>query len=110
MVARYSYLGKRRWPSECRKFGDDDLKREKYYAYMKHKAQAKFRGDSYELDFEDFCDLWTDELWPMRGRQLQNLCLTRYDFQGEWAMHNVRVCSRAEHFKMKREQGERNRL
>ena len=98
---KYAYTGKHRWKDCNRKFGSDDLTRDKYYAWQRHRAQAKFRGETYELSFEDWCWLWEDHLWARRGRRVDDLCLTRYDYAGEWALHNVTVCTRREHFNMK---------
>jgi hypothetical protein len=77
------------------------ITRDKYYAFAKHKAQAHFRGESYELTFEDWCSLWPDDVWIKRGRQVDDLCLTRWDFAGEWSMVNVVVCTRRDHFRIK---------
>lgn len=105
MEQKYKYLppnkGIKRWNPKHVKFGDDTHTREKYYAFIKHRSQAVYRGESYELTWEDWQHLWPDELWAQRGRRITDLCLTRYDYEGEWAMHNVLVCTRQDHFLIK---------
>lgn len=101
---KYVPKSRRPWNSKYKLFGDDEIMRDKYYAWQKHRAQANFRGETYELTFDEWQQLWPDDLWFKRGRNSEDLCLTRYDFAGEWAIHNVTVCSRKEHFAIKRNQ------
>lgn len=82
--------------------GPDITRRDKYYAYLKHKAQANFRKELYLLTWEDWEYMWTDAKWDKRGRKIEDLCLTRLDFFGAWSVDNVTICSRREHFKLKR--------
>ena len=83
------------------KTGTCPISRDKKYAYLKHKSQANYRGESYELTFDDWCSLWPDELWHRRGRRVDDLCLTRWDFNGEWSTVNTVVCTRRDHFRIK---------
>ena len=82
--------------------GPDPLRRDKYYAYLKHKAQANFRKETYLLTWEDWEHMWTDDKWQQRGRKIENLCLTRIDFSGAWSVDNVTICTRRGHFELKR--------
>lgn len=84
------------------KTGPDPTRRDKYYAYLKHKSQANFRKEVYLLDWEDWEHIWTDSLWELRGRKIEDLCLTRTDFSGAWSTDNVIVCTRRKHFELKR--------
>lgn len=94
----------RRWPTSL--YQDDPLKQDKYYAYLKHRNQAVYRGETYLLLFEDWCEFWPDAEWIKRGRGGEDLCLTRYDFSSEWSVVNCVVCTRRKHFDIKREQRE----
>ena len=49
--------------------GPDPHRREKYYAFLKHRAQCNFRNEDYELTFNDWETYWTDENYSQRGRR-----------------------------------------
>lgn len=83
--------------------GEDPLTRDKYYAWLKHRAQAKHRKEEYDLTWEDWQSLWSDDNFKLRGRLGDNLCLTRSNFAGPWCLSNVKVVTRLEHFRMKKE-------
>jgi hypothetical protein len=76
--------------------GPDPLRREKYYAYLKHRAQAKFRNEHYELTWDDWETLWPDELFLRRGRRNKDLCIARLDRLDSWNTHNCTVCTMLE--------------
>jgi hypothetical protein len=74
----------------------DQEQRNRYYAYMRHKAQARYRGEAYELTADDWFDLWTPELFEQRGREADKLCLARVDPEGAWSKHNCEIITRKE--------------
>lgn len=77
--------------------GPDPIRRDKYYAWMKHKAQANFRGEKYELEWEDFEALWfDDDKWFKRGRTNESLCMSLIDYKLGWIKGNVEVITRLE--------------
>lgn len=76
--------------------GPNLLTREKYYAYLKHRAQARFRKEPYQLSWEDWQTLWSDSDFQKRGRSKNDLCLARLDHLGAWELCNVVVCTRLE--------------
>jgi hypothetical protein len=82
--------------------GPDLERREKYYAYLKHKSQANYRGELYLLTWEDWEYMWTTDLWRRRGRRITDLCLTQLEWGSGWSMDNVTICTRREHFKLKK--------
>ena len=82
--------------------GSDIITRDKYYAFLQHKAQARFRKEDYQLTFDDWQELWPIDLWLQRGRNADGLCLSRHDFEDGWSVENVDVMSRREHLKKKR--------
>jgi hypothetical protein len=77
----------------------DPFERERYYAFTKHRAQANFRGEPYELTHEDWCELWPYDKFVCRGRGGQDLCLSRQCHAQSWNINNVKVCTRREHLK-----------
>ena len=83
--------------------GPDPLRREKYYAYLKHKSQAWYRDELYLITWEEWEHMWPDDVWLKRGRKITDLCLTRLDFEGAWSTDNVVICTRARHFEIKKQ-------
>lgn len=79
--------------------GPNELRHEKYYAYLKHRAQCNYRQEFYTLTWEDWESLWDDELFLKRGRRGVDLCLSRIDFNLPWSLNNVVITSRREHLK-----------
>ena len=77
--------------------GPDERAHEQYTAWLKHKAQANYRGELYELTFQDWQQLWNkDDRWQERGRSGTSLCLTMRDKGMGWTMTNVEVITRNE--------------
>jgi hypothetical protein len=67
------------------------IERDRYYAWLKHKAQAKFRGEEYDLTAQQWADLWSHDLWMNRGRAVGCNMLIRIDNLGAWTWNNVKV-------------------
>lgn len=78
--------------------GTDPVRHEQYHCWQMHKAQCKYRGEEFDLSFEQYEELWQG-LWHKRGRTPQDVCMTRIDWDGAWEWGNVEVITRAEHFK-----------
>ena len=76
------------------KTGPDPFIREKYYAYLKHKAQCSYRSESYNLTWEDWQNLWTDELFLKRGRTSNSLIMQRIRVSDPWQLDNVQITNR----------------
>lgn len=81
------------------KTGPDELTREKYYAFLKHRAQCKFRSEPYNLSWEDWQTLWSDDAFKRRGRKSTDLCMARINFDLPWCVENCVVYPRSEHLK-----------
>lgn len=80
------YPGKR-----GRKPQQPDWKMDRHYGWLKHRAQARFRNEQYNLTEEDWNSLWSQELWHRRGRKSQELSLYRFDITQPWQINNVTV-------------------
>ena len=89
--------GKRANPNNW-KTGPDPITHDKYYAYLKHKAQAKYRGEAYDLTWEDWTEFWEGDRWFQRGRKGEDLCLRQIDQSLGWSRDNCEVVTRREHF------------
>jgi len=62
---------------------------DRYYALMKHRAQARFRGELHTLTEQEWNAIWTETHWSQRGRKPHNLALWRLDPAQAWSKHNV---------------------
>lgn len=78
--------------------GSDPMKREKYYAWLKHRSQAAFRKEDYSLTWEDWELLWSDDDFSRRGRGMDNMCMFLIDRDQGWHLNNVAVEQRGTSF------------
>jgi hypothetical protein len=84
--------------------GPDQVQHEMYYAWAKHKSQAKFRKEAYDLTWEDWRDIWANPIdFLNRGRKPDDLTLTRIDDDGAWTRDNVMVITRLEQLRKARD-------
>jgi hypothetical protein len=73
----------------------DPLLHELHQPWHKARAQAHYRGEEWLLTFEEFAEVWRGK-WEQRGRQRDDLCMTRTDVEGAWARDNVEIVTRLE--------------
>lgn len=85
------------------------LERDIHYALLKHRAQARFRGESHSLTTEEWQELWTVERWMQRGRTVDSLCLSMIDPSEGWHLDNVSITTRREHLKRNKEYRAKNK-
>jgi len=83
--------------------GPDLVDHDKYYAWQKHKAQARFRGEEYALTWEDFQTIWPNELFVQRGRTRGCYSMIRLDTSKAWDISNVEVVPSEYHHKTQKE-------
>lgn len=77
--------------------GPDPLTHEKFYAWHKHRAQANYRQEKYQLTLEQWLEIWRDdEKFLNRGKKTDNWVLTRIDTDGAWSVDNVEIVTRYE--------------
>ena len=100
--------GRRTDPSTW-KYGSDDYTHESHYAYLKHRAQARYRSEQYDLTFEEWHSFWTPETLAQRGRNIDSLVLTRKDWDLAWCVDNVHIITRKQHLKLSGEYRMRRR-
>ena len=87
------FVDPNRWKS-----GPNPFIREIYYAYLKHRSQARYRGEEHLLTFQDWQEFWTEDRWQIRGRGHDDLVLTRTDPEAGWHKSNCELITRREHF------------
>lgn len=75
--------------------GPDPLLHEMYHPWQVAKAQAKYRGEEWNLTFEEYADMWRPQ-WHLRGRGSDQYCMTRYDEEKPWDKTNAYIILRLE--------------
>jgi hypothetical protein len=76
--------------------GPDQVRHQQHVAWRQQKNQAQWRGETWDLAFDHWIELWGD-LWPRRGRLVDDYCMTRKDWELPWTRDNTHVITRAEH-------------
>ena len=89
------------------KVGPDVRTHDQYVAWLRARCQARFRGEGWELEFEDYQRLWGDD-WERRGRTRDTLCLSRDDYDQPWSVDNCTLRTRREHNMHQRAQQQRS--
>jgi hypothetical protein len=74
---------------------------EKYIPYLRKKSQAVYLGIEWDLTFEEFLEIWTEEAWAQRGRKVTCLNMIRIDQKGPWRKDNVELTTRLEMLRKK---------
>lgn len=75
------------------------FKHDMYHPWQMARAQAKYRHEEWDLDFEDYYLLWRDH-WDNRGRLAENMCMTRRDPEIAWCRDNICIILRREHARL----------
>ena len=76
--------------------------RDRNMTWHRMRAQANYRGEPWDLSFEDYKLFWpTEDLWAQRGRQTESLCMTRIDPDGAWSRTNAVVLPRIDQARYK---------
>lgn len=80
------------------------LYRKKYLqrCWMLSKNQADYRDEPWNISLEEYTEMWSqDDAWLRRGRSLDDLILSRIDFEKGWSLDNVHLQTRRDFFKEK---------
>jgi hypothetical protein len=78
------------------KSGTDPVRHEQYTQWLRQRAQAHFRKEDWQLEFDDFVAVWGLN-WHNRGRASEDMCMTRDDYDLPWHTSNVTIVPRHEH-------------
>jgi hypothetical protein len=76
--------------------GPDKTTHDQYYAWLRQRAQARYRSEPWALRFEDFEHMWAGQ-WHLRGRGVDNVCMSRVDRDQPWCVENCRIITRLAH-------------
>lgn len=75
--------------------GPDPELHKMYIPFLKQKAQAQFRGELWELTFDQWVAIWAGR-FDQRGRAVDDLCMMQDDPEGGWTETNAIVVTRRE--------------
>ncbi len=78
------------------KVGPDPILHDKYIKWLKHKSQAAYRKEPHDLSWEDWQEIWPDDIWFQRGTAKESLCLTMIDGEIGWTKTNCEIVTRLE--------------
>jgi len=70
------------------------VKHQQYTAWLRARAQARFRGETWEITFDDWLEIWGDQ-WHLRGRSRNSLMMMRRDWRQPWSRSNTWLGNRA---------------
>ena len=98
---RYAYNRAADYPGKRGpKWGDwrypTPWKHDCHYAYLRHRAQARYRGEQYAITEQEWMGLWNEGLWNRRGRAPESICLARIVDDLPWCIPNVHFITRYE--------------
>ena len=68
--------------------GTDPRRHDMYHNWARARAQAHYRGEVWDLAFEDWEQFWHHD-WEQRGRHSEGLCITRIDPSQPWSVMNI---------------------
>jgi hypothetical protein len=89
------------------KVGPDPETHDQYVAWLKARAQARFRSEEWLLSFDQYQHAWQGH-WHRRGRGGEDLCMTRQDRTQPWQVDNVELITRRENTHFVRQQDGRD--
>lgn len=74
---------------------EDDLRHDQHWAWLRKKAQAAYRGESWTLSIEEWFDMWDkSDQWDNRGRHPHASAVFMKDPEKGWHIWNVAVFDR----------------
>lgn len=79
------------------------IDRDRALGFYRSRAQAEFRYENWEITLEQWCEIWPDDMWARRGREVNDLCMTRTDLDGAWSVDNILLMTRGQQLKRKEE-------
>lgn len=63
-------------------------------AWLRFRNQCIWRGERFELTWEDYCEIWPESRFQLRGRKSTDLIITRIDREHAWTRANTCLMTR----------------
>ena len=73
--------------------GPDPVRHAQYTGWLKAKAQAQYRKETWSITFEQWVELWGDA-WSRRGRGRGCVMLKRRSLDQAWTVDNAHLRER----------------
>ena len=73
--------------------GPDPVLHKLHYAWLRHRCQARYRGEAHSITLTEWYELWLP-YHDQRGRSSDSLVITRVDPQSEWSISNIKMLTR----------------
>ena len=78
--------------------GADETDHKLYMDCLKAKAQAKYRGQEWEIQPLEYIALWRfEDRYLRKGRAADSITMTRQDKTLPWSLDNVKFQERKQH-------------
>ena len=77
------------------KHGPSQALKDLNMAFLRARAQAKYRGEEWRLTFDEFRDKWAGR-YPETGIQSHCIVMVRSDPQGAWSFANTELMRRGD--------------
>lgn len=77
------------------KSGPDPERHQRYLQWLQQKNQAQYRGEQWQLLFEQWLEIWGDCI-DQRGRRRGDLSMIRKNYLEPWHTDNVLLVTRRE--------------
>lgn len=89
----HSMIGIKRKHGECVYM--DPVRHDQHWAWLRKKAQAAYRGESWTLSIEEWFALWDkSDQWDNRGRHPNSSAMFMKDPKKGWHIDNVEIVNR----------------
>jgi len=75
------------------KWGPSQARKDLNMAFLRARAQAKFRSETWRMTFEDFEQRWEGR-YPDTGVKASSPVMVRSDPRGAWSLSNTMIMSR----------------
>lgn len=72
----------------------DPIVHAKHRGFLLARAQAKLRGEVFDLEEEIWFKIWTNDLWSKRGRNSDSMVITRINPNLPWTEKNIVIMNR----------------
>lgn len=74
---------------------NDPIKDPLHCKFLRAKAQARYRGEDWDLTSEQYINFWLeDENYLNMGRGRDDLVFTRIDLYGPWSKDNCAITTK----------------
>jgi hypothetical protein len=90
---------------EIWKSGPDEINHRLYTDCQRARAQARYRGEDWQITEQEYIDLWRQEdRYLNKGRTAASICMCRRDAELPWTTDNIDFVLRIDHLRSTNQQ------